>query len=75
MLVVVTIVITVRYNQLILVYLHVDKISHSFQFIKIMVSDLGEKEKKNNLTLAGIFYLLLSSFKLFIASLVWSSAA
>jgi hypothetical protein len=34
-----------------------------------------EKEKKNNLTLVGIFYLLLSSFKLLIASLVWSSAA
>jgi hypothetical protein len=75
MLVVVTIVITDRYNQLILVYLHVDKISQCFQFIKIMVWDLHEKEKKNNLTLAGIFYLLLSSFKLLIASLVWSSAA
>jgi hypothetical protein len=37
MLVVVTIVITIRYNQLILVYLHVDDISHSFPFIKIMV--------------------------------------
>jgi len=34
MLVVVTIVITIRSNQLILVYLHVDNISHRFPFIK-----------------------------------------
>jgi len=47
MLVVVTIVITIRYNQLILVYLHVVKILHSFPLIKIMVRDLIEKEKKN----------------------------
>ena len=41
-----------------------------------MVGDLIEKEKKNNnLPIAGIFYLLLNSFKLLIASLVWSSAA
>jgi hypothetical protein len=37
MLVVVAIVITIRYNQLILVYLHLEEISHSFPFTKIMV--------------------------------------